>query len=330
MDNSATTELVFSGIKPTSRPHLGNYLGMIRSAIELQKKHKCIYSVVDLHAITAPQKPEELKQNTHDVVLDLLALGIDPKQSILFMQSHVAAHSELAWIFNTITPLSWLDRLGPYKEQIALDPKRNQVGMLDYPVLMAADILLYKATAVPVGEDQLPHIDVANEIARRFNHLFGKTFDPIQPMLSKGARIMSLQDPKKKMSKSGDAGISLGDSPEQIRKKIMHAVTDSGAEIRYTPGAKPAVENLLTIFSELTGATVPEIEKRFAGKGYAQFKKDLAEVIVEYFADFRKKRGALEKKSGYAEDILRNGAERASAIAQQTLFEVKQKMGFLK
>src|SRR3989338_1437446 len=330
MDQKSKGGLVFSGIKPTSRPHLGNYLGMIRSAVELQKNHECIYAVVDLHAITTPQKPAELMQHTRDIVLDLLALCIDPKKSFFFVQSHIPAHAELPWIFNTITPLSWLDRLAPYKEQITQDHKLNQVGILDYPVLMAADILLYKATAVPVGDDQLPHIDVANEIAKRFNHLFGHTFEPIQPMLSKGARIMSLQDPKKKMSKSGDAGISLGDSPEQIRKKIMHAVTDSGAEIRYTPGAKPAVANLLTIFSELTGATVPEIEKRFAGKGYAQFKKDLAEVIVEYFADFRKKRGALEKKSGYAEDILRNGAERASAIAQQTLFEVKQKMGFLK
>jgi len=301
---------------------------MIRSAVELQKNHECIYAVVDLHAITTPQKPAELMQHTRDIVLDLLALGIDPKKSVFFVQSHIPAHAELAWIFNTITPLSWLDRLAPYKEQITQDPKLNQVGILDYPVLMAADILLYKATAVPVGDDQLPHIDVANEIAKRFNHLFGHTFEPVKPILTKGARIMSLKDPKKKMSKSGDSGILIADSPEEIRKKIMHAVTDSGSDIRYTPGAKPAISNLLTIYSELSSAAIPELEKRYMGKGYAQFKKDLAEVIVEYFADFCKKRAALEKKTGYVENVLRDGAERAAKIAEKTLAEVKQKMGF--
>lgn len=329
MDHTVKKNIVFSGIKPTSRMHLGNYLGLIKQAVELQEHHECIYSIVDLHAITKPQKPEELANNTRDIVLDLLALGIDPKRSILFVQSQVSQHSELAWIFNTITPVSWLDRLGPYKEEIAQNPQLNQVGMLDYPVLMAADILLYKATLVPVGEDQLPHIDVANEIAKRFNHLFGKTFEPVKALLTKGARIMSLTDPKKKMSKSGDAGISLGDAPEEIRHKIKRAVTDSGSEIRFTPGAKPAVSNLLTIYSILSGKDIKDIEKMYAGKGYADFKKDLAEVIVDYFADFRKKRAALEKKPDDLHDVLRNGAERATVIAKKTLAEAKTKMGFL-
>ncbi len=328
--NETKKELVFSGIKPTSRPHLGNYLGMIRQAVELQNANECIYGIVDLHAITKPQKPEELAKNTRDIVLDLLALGIDPKRSILFVQSHVPQHSELAWIFNTITPLSWLDRLGPYKEEITQNPKLNQVGILDYPVLMAADILLYKATLVPVGEDQLPHIDVANEIAKRFNHLFGAVFDPVKPTLTKSPRIMSLKDPKKKMSKSGDEGISLGDTPDMIRKKIMSAVTDSGSEIRYTPGAKPAIASLLTIYQELSGKDIKSIEKMYAGKGYGEFKKDLAEVIVEHFASFRKKRAEFEKNPDYVKEVLTEGRKRATLIAVKTLQEVKMHVGFLK
>jgi len=245
------------------------------------------------------------------------------------VQSHVPQHSELAWIFNTITPLSWLDRLGPYKEELTKNPTLNQVGMLDYPVLMAADILLYRATVVPIGEDQLPHIDVANEIARRFNHLFGKVFDPIKPLLTKSARVMSLKDPKKKMSKSGEEGISLADSPNVIRKKIQGAVTDSGNEIRYTPGAKPAISSLLTIYHELSGKDIQTLEKMYVGKGYAEFKKDLAEVIVDHFADFRKKRAKLEKNPDYIEKVLRNGKKRAEASAEKTLEEIKNKMGFL-
>ncbi|MDO8558156.1 MAG: tryptophan--tRNA ligase [bacterium] len=329
MEQRQKKDLVFSGIKPTSRPHLGNYLGMIRQAVELQSVHECIYGIVDLHAITKPQKPEELSQHTRDIVLDLLALGIDPKRSILFVQSHVPQHSELAWIFNTITPLSWLDRLGPYKEEIEKNPKFNQVGILDYPVLMAADILLYKATIVPVGEDQLPHIDIANEIAKRFNHLFGATFDPIKPALTKSPRVMSLKDPKKKMSKSGDESVSLGDTPDMIRKKIMSAVTDSGSEIRYTPGAKPAISSLLTIYKELSGKDTKSLEKMYAGKGYGEFKKDLAEVVVEYFAPFRKKRAELEKNPQYTREVLQDGARRATILSQQTLNEVKKRIGFL-
>lgn len=322
-------EFVFSGIKPTARPHLGNYLGMIKQAVELQETHDCIYCIVDLHAITKPQKPQELSQNTRDIVLDLLALGIDPKKSVFFIQSHVPQHAELAWIFNTIAPLSWLDRLGPYQEELKANPKLNQVGILDYPVLMAADILLYKTTAVPVGEDQLPHIDVTNEIAKRFNHLFGKTFDPVKAILAKGARIMSLLDPKKKMSKSGDAGIGLGDTPDEIRKKIKHAITDSGSEVRFTPGAKPALSNLLTIYSELSGKDMKAIEKMYVGKGYADFKKDLAEVIVEYFAGFRKKRVELEKDATCIQDVLRGGKDRATVLAEKTLKTVKEKIGFV-
>lgn len=326
--SSAAKERVFSGIKPTSRPHLGNYLGMIKQAVALQKDYDCVYSIVDLHTITKPQKPKELTQNTRDTMLDLLALGIDPKKSILFIQSHVSAHSELTWIFNSITPLSWLDRLGPYKEETAQQPQLNQVGILDYPVLMAADILLYGATRVPVGEDQLPHIDVANEIAKRFNHLFGKSFETVKPILTRAKRVMSLVEPKKKMSKSGDAGISLGDNPDEIRMKVKHAVTDSGSEVRYTPGAKPAVSNLLMIYGELAGRSFEELEAQYEGKGYAEFKADLAEVIVKYFADFRAKRAELEKDGAYIADVLESGAERAMEIAQKTLKNVKEKVGF--
>lgn len=321
---------LFSAVKPSGRLHLGNYLGAVRNWIALQDRYQCVFGIVDYHAITIPQKPQDLARNSWDMVLDLLALGVDPKKSLLVMQSDVPAHTALGWIFNTITPVSWLDRLPPYREQIAKNPQHNQMGILGYPVLMAADILLYKAEAVPVGEDQLPHIDLTNEIAKKFNRLFGKTFEPVKALLTPGERIMSLQDPKKKMAKSGGDTISLADSPDEIREKIKKAVTDSGKDVAYSPGAKPALSNLLTIHKELSGKDFKDLAAMYGTKGYAGFKQDLGELIVEHLSSFRKRRRELEQDPSYARRVLQESKERAGSIAQHVLDEVMTKMGFLR
>src|SRR3990167_4978404 len=266
---------IFSGIRPSGKLHLGNYLGAIKNWIELQDKpdtEQSIFAVVDYHGITTPFDPKTYKQQAMDVILDYLAAGLAPKKVLLMRQSRVSQHTELAWIFNTITPVSWLDRLPTYREQLEKSPKYNHMGLLDYPVLMAADILIYKSNVVPVGEDQMPHIDLTNEIAKKFNSMFGQTFDPVKAHLAEGARIMSLQEPTKKMSKTGDDGIALSDAPDVIREKIKKAVTDSGKEIIYDPEKKPAVSNLLTIHHLLSGKAIKSIENEYFGKSYSEFK----------------------------------------------------------
>lgn len=319
---------IFSGIRPSGKLHLGNYLGAIKNWIELQDTaDQAIFAVVDYHGITTPFEPKTYHQQIMDVILDYLAAGVDPEKSLLIRQSKISAHTELAWIFNTITPVSWLDRLPTYKEQLEKSPKYNHMGLLDYPVLMAADILVYKSNLVPVGDDQLPHIDLTNEIAKKFNHMFGKTFEPVKPYLSEGARIMSLQDPNKKMSKTGDEGIALSDSPDDIREKIKKAVTDSGKEIKYDENKKPAISNLLTIYHLLSGKETKEIEKIYEGKSYVEFKNDLAEVIVEFLKPFQKKYSELKDNLDYIDSILKKSEEKATFLANSTLKEVKEKIG---
>lgn len=318
---------VFSGLRPTGKLHIGNYLGAVKNWLKLQEEHECIFAVVDYHGMTTPFKPEELKKNTQDFVLDLLAAGIDPKKCSLIIQSHIPQHTELAWILGTITPISWLEKIPTYKEKAALHPQYLNLGLLSYPVLMAADILIYKANLVPVGEDQLPHIELANMIAKRFNNMFGETFEEVKPLLAKASRIMSLQGSSKKMSKTGDEGISLSDSPDEIRRKIKSAVTDSGKEIKFDEEKKPAISNLLTIYSEMSGASIKEIEKKFEDKNYVQFKEDLAEIIIKTLEPFRKKRAELEKNPEYVKNVLTKGKENAMFIAEKTLKEVKQKIG---
>ncbi len=324
---------IFSGIRPSGKLHLGNYLGAIKNWIELQDKpdtERAIFAVVDYHGITTPFDPKTYHQQVVDAVLDFLAAGIDPKKSLLIRQSKVPEHTELAWIFNTITPVSWLDRLPTYREKLGeTGGKYNHMGLLDYPVLMAADILLYESNLVPVGEDQMPHIDLTNEIAKKFNSMFGQTFEPVKPHLATGARIMSLQDPAKKMSKTGDEGIALSDSPDEIRGKIKGAVTDSGHEIKFDPAGKPAISNLLTIYHLLAGKEVKEIEKDYDGKNYSEFKNDLAEVIVGFLKPFREKRKELSEDLTSVEDLLAESEEKAKKIASDNLEEIKQKMGLL-
>ena len=325
---------IFSGIRPSGKLHLGNYLGAIKNWIELQDKAsadngQAIFAVVDYHGITTPFDPKTYHQQIMDVILDYLAAGIDPEKSILIRQSKISAHTELAWIFNTITPVSWLDRLPTYKEQLEKSPKYNHMGLLDYPVLMAADILIYKSNLVPVGDDQLPHIDLTNEIAKKFNHMFGETFEQVKPHLAEGARIMSLQDPTKKMSKTGDEGIALSDSPDTIREKIKKAVTDSGKEIIFDENSKPAISNLLTIYRLLSGKEIKEIEKTYNGKTYVELKHDLAEVVVEFLKPFQEKYNELKNNLGYVESVLKKSEEKARVLANTTLEEIKEKIGLI-
>lgn len=321
---------IFSGMRPSGQLHIGNYLGALRNWVELQKKHSCIFGVVDYHGITTPFNPKQISKDTIGVILDYLAAGIDPKKSLILIQSQIPEHTELAWILGSITPVSWLERIPTYKEKLDLHPKYKNLGLLAYPVLMAADILLYKATLVPVGEDQLPHIELTNDIARRFNQMFGKTFPLVRANIIKtGARIMSLTDPTKKMSKTGDEGIALSDSPGMIRKKIKTAVTDSGREIKYDEKNKPAISNLLTIYYLFSEKPIKEIEKKYQGKGYAEFKKDLAEVIIKGLKPFQEQRKKLEKNPRLIQKILAEGQKKAEKIARETMKEVKQKMGLI-
>ena len=333
---------ILSGIRPSGKLHLGNYLGAIKNWIDLQDKNPefCVFMIADYHGITTPFEPKKYGGQVLDTACEFLAAGLDPKKVLLIRQSQIPQHTELAWIFNSITPVSWLDRLPTYKEQLE-KTKSNNAGLLDYPILMAADILIYKANLVPVGEDQLPHIDLTNEILKKFNSMFGQTFEPVRVHMAPGARIMSLQEPESKMSKTpipsasggatGQAGdencIFLTDTPNAIREKIKKAVTDSGKEIKYDPGNKPAISNLLTIHSLLSNKKISDLEKKYEGKSYVDFKNGLAEVIVEFLKPFQKKYEEFSKNRDEVMKTLTVSEENARNIASSTLAEVKEKLG---
>ena len=321
---------IFSGIQPTGKLHIGNYLGAINQWLELQAENECIFCIVDLHALTVPYDPKTLQELILEKAVIYLAAGINPEKSIIFVQSHVKEHSELTWLLNTITPLGDLSRMTQYKEKAKKFKKNLNAGLLDYPVLMAADILLYKTETVPVGEDQKQHVELARTIARKFNQRFGETFKIPEAKLPKlGARIMSLKDPKRKMSKSDspESQIGLFDEPEEIRKKIMAAVTDTGKVVKYDPVKKAGISNLLTIYSLFSGKTVKEMEKKFKEKGYANFKKSLSDLLIDSLEPFRRKKKELLTREVYVKEILSQGARRAQTIAQSTMQEVKKKMG---
>jgi len=323
-------QTIFSGVQPSGVLHIGNYLGAIKNWVELQKDYHCVFSVVDLHAITVPQEPEKLKQKILEVAKIYLAAGIDPKKSIIFIQSQVAEHSELCWLLNTIARIPELERMTQFKEKARENKKDVNMGLFDYPVLMAADILLYKTHVVPVGEDQQQHVELARTLAERFNHHFGKTFVVPQAMVrEEGARIMGLDDPTRKMSKSAKSHlnyIALTDLPEEVMEKIRKAVTDSGKEIK--AGAdKPALTNLLAIYSLLSGKSVVEIEQKYQGQGYAEFKEGLTQAVVDWLRPFQKKYNQLDNKE--VEKILADGAAQAQKIAGQTMREVKKAMGLI-
>jgi len=323
---------IFSGIRPTGELHIGNYLGAIRQWLLLQEKADCVFCIVDLHAITTPYQSKELKKNIFEMAAAYLASGLNPEKCIFFVQSQVEAHAELAWLLSTITPIGELQRMTQYKEKIKKYPKDVNAGLLNYPILMAADILLYQTDLVPVGKDQQQHVELARTIARKFNQKFGQTFKEPKVLLPKtGAKIMSLQNPKKKMSKTDDPRgcLELFEEPEEIKKKIMAAVTDPGKVIKYDPIKKPGISNLLTIYSLFSGKTIKELEKKFKGRGYAEFKKQLSELLVLKLEPFRRKKKELLSREVYVKEILKQGRKRAQIIASSTLQEVKKKMGLI-
>jgi tryptophanyl-tRNA synthetase len=322
---------VLSGIQATGSLHLGNYIGALRQFIELQDEYDCHFFIADLHAITLPQDPKALRQQIRTTVNLYLACGLDPDKVTLFRQSDIAAHAELGWLLNTIATMGELKRMTQFKDKAGGKAEASVgVGLFDYPVLMAADILLYQPELVPVGEDQKQHIELARDLAERFNHRFGKTFRVPKPMIPKlGARVMGLDDASKKMSKSAPSEsnrIGLTDPEDVIRKKISRAVTDSGSEIKAGPG-KPALTNLLTIMSALTGKSVAGLEKEFAGIGYGEFKTTLADTVVAALKPIQQTFAELEQRPDFVDEVLSRGAEKARPSAERTLDAAKAAMG---
>ncbi|HEX8137396.1 MAG TPA: tryptophan--tRNA ligase [Pyrinomonadaceae bacterium] len=319
---------IFSGAQPTGELHLGNYLGALRNWVELQREYESFFCIVNLHALTIPQDPQRLAEKTRELARIYLAAGIDPEVSTVFIQSDVAEHAELTWILNCITRMSELDRMTQFKEKGRKQRENTVVGLFDYPVLMIADILLYQTDLVPVGEDQKQHLELTRDIAVRFNRDYGETFRVPEPFIPKvGARIMALDDPTKKMSKSDESphgSILLLDDEDAIRRKFKRAVTDSGTEIRFDP-ERPALTNLLTIYQLLTGRERAEIEEHFAGKGYAQLKSELADVTIEFLAPFQKRMREIDDAE--LDRILSAGRDRARAVARPTYEEVRTRVG---
>lgn len=321
---------VFSGAAPSGILTIGNLIGAINNWVKLQDDYESIFCIVDLHAITVRQDPKLLKSRSREFIKNYLACGIDPQKSTIFIQSHVKEHTELAWILGCYTYFGELSRMTQFKEKSARHKQNINVGLFNYPVLMAADILLYQTDVVPVGEDQKQHIEITRNLAERFNGLYGKTFTiPEGLILKEGARIMNLLEPNSKMSKSDENKqnvILLRDNPDLISQKIQKAVTDSGTEIR-SGRDKPALTNLLTIYSAFTKKTISEIEKDYFGKGYAEFKKDLAEVIINGLKPIQEKLKELDQNPGYIEKILQESADEIRPIAEKTILEVKNKIG---
>ena len=321
---------VFSGIQPTGDIHIGNYLGAIRHWVKLQAECDCIYCVVDLHAITTPQEPKELKAKTREVAGLLMAAGIDPEKSIIFVQSHISAHAELAWILNCLTPVGWMQRMTQFKEKSQKQRTRVSVGLFDYPALMASDILLYETDLVPVGEDQKQHLEFTREIAQRFSSMYGQAFKLPEPSIySVGARIMGLDDPTKKMSKSQVSGVHaiyLLDSPDKIRSSVMKATTDSLREIRFDE-SRPGIYNLLILYELFSNVQRDEIEARFEGKGYSDLKKELSEVIIEGLRPLQSHYRDLTDDPTYIDSVLSYGARTIRPRAEKVLTKVKTLMG---
>lgn len=323
-------KIVFSAIQPSGSLTIGNYLGALSNFPELQKDYNCLYCVADMHAITVPQKPADLRRRTLDLIALYVACGIDPDKSILYIQSQVPEHTELAWVLNTITSVGQLNRMTQFKDK-SQKQKEVYAGLLNYPVLMVADILLYQTSYVPVGEDQRQHIELTRDIAERFNTRYSPTFtipDILAPKV--GARIMSLQNPSSKMSKSDadeNAFILILDEPDVIRRKIKRAVTDSIGEVHYSDD-QPGVKNLLDIYSSFKHITPQEAEKEFAQAGYGELKEAVAEAVVEGLAPVQKRYKEIREDKDMLESICKTGAEKASHLAQRTLRKVYRKVGF--
>ncbi|MFL0246425.1 tryptophan--tRNA ligase [Candidatus Clostridium stratigraminis] len=325
-------KVIFSGIQPSGELTLGNYLGAVKNWVKLQDAYDCYFCIVDLHAITVKQVPKDLRARTLEVMAIYIASGINPEKNTIFIQSHVPAHSEAAWLLNCNTYIGELNRMTQFKDKSQRYGESISAGLLNYPVLMAADILLYQTDLVPVGSDQKQHLEIARDIAQRFNNSYSETFVIPDGYIAKnGAKIMSLQDPSKKMSKSDDnpnGFILIMDPPEVIRKKISRAVTDSIGVVNYCE-EQPGVKNLITILSTITGETIEAIERKYEGQGYAQFKKDVAEAIVNELEPIQLKVKELLSNKDYLESIYKAGAEKANYAARKTLFKMQKKIGFI-
>jgi tryptophanyl-tRNA synthetase len=321
---------IFSGAQPTGNVHLGNYLGALRNWVALQHEYESFFCIVNLHAITLPQDPKLLAEKTRELARLYLAVGIDPNVSTIFIQSDVVEHAELTWVLNCIARMSELERMTQFKDKARRQEENVAVGLFDYPVLMASDILLYQTDLVPVGEDQKQHLELTRDLAIRFNRDYGKTFRVPEAYIPQiGARIMSLSDPTKKMSKSDDdpAGcVMLLDDADTVQKKFKRAVTDSGTEIRFD-ASRPAITNLLTIYQLMTNQGPSEIESHFAGRGYAQLKQELAEVTVEFLKPLQERVRSIDDE--HLNGILGLGRDKAEVIAAETMSVVKQRVGLV-
>ena len=327
---------IFSGMQPSGVITLGNYLGALKNWTKLQDEYDCLYCIVDMHAITVRQDPVKLRKQAKDLLVQYLAVGLDPEKNIIYYQSHVPQHAELAWILNCYTYMGELNRMTQFKDKCAKHADNINAGLFTYPSLMAADILLYQANLVPVGVDQSQHIEICRDIANRFNGVFPNTFtipEGRYPKAGEGAKIMSLSDPEKKMSKSDEnpnGYILLMDQPEDIMRKFKRAVTDSEASITMDPANKPGVSNLIQIYSIATGKTVAEVEAEFAGKGYGEFKPAVGEAVVELLRPIRERTEDLLKNKDYLEQVYTEGAQKAAYLARKTLDKVYRKVGFVK
>ncbi|HPB79167.1 MAG TPA: tryptophan--tRNA ligase [Sedimentibacter sp.] len=324
---------IFSGMQPTGSLTLGNYLGALKNWVALQNEYDCYYCVVDMHAITVPKEPKDLRKNTYEVLANYIAAGLNTEQVTLFIQSHVSAHAELTWILNCFSYYGELGRMTQFKDKSKKqDSNAITAGLFTYPVLMAADILLYQADLVPVGEDQRQHLEITRDIAQRFNNRFGETFVVPEPYISTDvAKIMSLQDPESKMSKSDsneNSYVLITDSPDVIRRKFKRSVTDSIGVVNYTD-EQPGVKNLINIYSKISNIKPEEIVSNYEGKGYAKLKEDVAEVVIEELKPIQERIDYLLKNKDYLEKIYNAGAQKAEVVANKTLKKAQKKVGFI-
>lgn len=334
-NNTGTAEKkkkVLSLIQPTAVPHIGNYLGALKNWTQMAKDYDCVFGVADLHALTVRPDPALLRRQSLETFALLIAIGLSPEENIVCVQSRINTHAQLAWILNCYTQFGEASRMTQFKDKAANQADNINVGLFTYPILMAADILIYQADYVPIGEDQKQHLEIARDIAERFNGLYGKTFTLPEPFIGKvGARVMSLQDPTKKMSKSDPnpkSSVSVLDSPDTVMKKFKSAVTDSEAEVRYAPG-KEGVNNLMSIYSGCTGMSFEQIENAFAGKGYGDFKTAVAEAVIEELKPFQQRFKELMDDKVYLNECIDKGTEAATAISRRTLDKVIKKIGLL-
>ena len=331
MENTARKKRIFSGIQPSGDLTLGSYMGAIKNWVDLQDEYECLYCIVDMHAITVRQNPADLRRRALSQLAQYIACGLDPKKSVLFIQSHVPQHAELGWILGCYTQFGELSRMTQFKDKSAKHKDNITASLFTYPVLMAADILLYQADLVPVGADQKQHVELCRDIAQRFNGVYSDTFTLPEPFIPKmGARVMSLGAPENKMSKSDPDGcVFLMDSPEVVQRKFKRAVTDSEMAVKFDKENKPGVSNLLTIYCTATGKTLEEAEAEFAGQGYGVFKPAVGDAVIELMRPIREEAERLMADKAYLEGIYREGAQHAQYLANKTLSKVQRKIGFI-